>query len=82
MISTAGKLESVLTSFHTTSQSQQITGILQRGKYSQKKRHIFPIVQQSQNEGKVDPVHATHTHTHTHGGEWGTALCIINFSIR
>jgi hypothetical protein len=27
-----------------------------------KTRHIFPVAQQLQNEGKVDPVHARQTH--------------------
>jgi hypothetical protein len=62
MISSVGKLESVLASCHTTSQSQQITGTLQRGKYSQKKRHILPVAQQMQNDGKVEPGHAIHSH--------------------
>jgi hypothetical protein len=31
-------------------------------KYPQKKKHTFPVAQQLQNEGKVEPVHATHPH--------------------
>ena len=42
--------------------SQQISGTLQRGKYSQKKRHTFPVAQQMQNDGKAEPVHATQSH--------------------
>jgi hypothetical protein len=44
----------------TPLQSQQITCTLQCGKYSQKKRHTFPVAQQLQNEGKVEPVHTAH----------------------
>jgi len=56
MISSVGKLESVLTSCHTKSL------VLFSEESIHKRKDIFPVAQQMQNDSKVEPGHATHSH--------------------